>query len=103
MRLIISTTIIALSIGAVAWLLKKLWKRFEHGHPTTFTDKVKLTSFTFGIWVLICSAVMLGLSTSALGWQVMSIWLVKGILVLSGILTFLTYGTFRKKKVEKGG
>ena len=97
-RYIISAAVLVLVVGATVWLFRKIWKRFEEGHPTTLAAKLKLTGFTFGMWVLICSIIMLGLSTSALGWQVMSIWLVKGILALAGILTFLTYGTFRKRK-----
>lgn len=103
MRYVISVAVVALTVGAAAWLVRKLWKRFEQYelHPVTLSGKLKLAGFTFSMWIVVCSLIILGLSTSALGWQVLSIWLVKGILVLAAILTFLTFGTFRKRKAGR--
>jgi len=86
--------------AAAAWVAARLWKRIrEHGlHSDTVAGKLKLFGFVYSMWLVICGAIVLGLSTSALGWQVLSLWLVKPILILALILTFFTYGTLRSNK-----
>lgn len=97
MRYMLILTIFIGIIILVFWLLRKMWNRYKD-HHITFADKAKLAFFTYSIWVIICSLIIFGLSTSTLGWQVLSIWLVKGILALSIVLTFLTYTSLHRRK-----
>jgi hypothetical protein len=101
MKLVLISSVILLFIIGIVIFTKWIKKRVEHHEKqaTTLSGKIKMFCFVYSMWIVACGVVTLGLSTSALGWQVLSIWLVKPILILALILTLFSYGTFHKGKL----